>query len=61
MPLDFLRRKGTGTPASKAAPLPVAPQPVPEEAVAEDHQLRLNYGAKTSNGVRLPLDWSSPR
>jgi len=26
---------------------------VPEEAVAEDHQLRLNYAAKTSNGVRL--------
>jgi hypothetical protein len=26
---------------------------VPEEAVAEDHQLRLTYAAKTSNGVRL--------
>jgi hypothetical protein len=26
---------------------------MPEEAVAEDHQLRLNFGAKTSNGVRL--------
>jgi hypothetical protein len=29
------------------------PQPVPEEAVAQDHQLRLNFGAKTSVGVRL--------
>ena len=26
---------------------------MPEEAVAEEHQLRLNFGAKTSNGVRL--------
>jgi len=54
VPLEFLRRKGTGTPARKAAvPIPAAPQAVPEEAVAEDHQLRLNYAAKTSNGVRL--------
>jgi len=54
LPLDFLRRKGTGTPARKgAAPLPVMPEPVPEEAVAQEHQLRLNYSAKTSTGVRL--------
>ncbi len=54
MPLEFLRRRGGDARASKAtAPtLPVS-QPVPEEAVAEDHQLRLNFGAKTSNGVRL--------
>lgn len=54
MPLEFLRRKGTGESSRRAAAsIPVAPQPVPEEAVAEDHQLRLNYAAKTSNGVRL--------
>jgi len=54
VPLEFLRRKGTGTPAGKAAaPLPVMPEPVPEEVVAQDHQLRLNYSAKTSTGVRL--------
>jgi hypothetical protein len=54
VPLEFLRRKGTGTSAGKAAsPAPAAPPAVPEEAVAEDHQLRLNYAAKTSNGVRL--------
>ena len=55
MPLEFLRRKGTGTPAGKApaAAMPVAPQPIPEEALAEDHQLRLNFAAKTSAGVRL--------
>jgi hypothetical protein len=54
VPLEFLRRKGGGTRASKAAvPETQAPPPVPEEAVAEEHQLRLNFGAKTSNGVRL--------
>jgi hypothetical protein len=33
--------------------MPAPPPPVPEEAVAEDHQLRFTYAAKTSNGVRL--------
>lgn len=56
MPLEFLRRRGGGPPA--ATPPRVTPelpgsQPVPEEAVAQDHQLRLNFGAKTSVGVRL--------
>ena len=52
MPLEFLRRKGGGPKAPKdAAPPP--PPPIPEEAVAEDHQLRLTFGAKTSSGVRL--------
>jgi hypothetical protein len=50
VPLEFLRRKGS----SKAVePAPEAPPPVPEEAVAEEHQLRLTFGAKTSNGVRM--------
>lgn len=54
MPLEFLRRKGGGTRASKATvPEPQAPAPVPEEAIAEEHQLRLTYGAKTSSGVRM--------
>jgi hypothetical protein len=52
VPLEFLRRKGGGPKAPTEA-APVAPPPIPEEAVAEDHQLRLNFGAKTSNGVRL--------
>lgn len=56
MPLEFLRRKGGGSQASNAtasaAAVP-APAPVPEEAVAQEHQLRLAYGAKTSTGVRL--------
>lgn len=53
MPLEFLRRKGGGARSSKAdIPVPVD-APVPEEAAAEEHQLRLTFGAKTSNGVRL--------
>lgn len=54
MPLDFLRGKGRKGQGSKAG-TPAAPEraPVPEEAVAQEHQLRLTYGAKTSNGVRL--------
>jgi hypothetical protein len=52
VPLEFLRRKGGERPAAKGA-APEAPPPVPEEAVAEDHQLRLTFGAKTSVGVRL--------
>lgn len=55
MPLEFLRRKGSATPSPKAAvPEPMGPPPVPEEAVAQDHQLRLTFGAKTSTGVRMP-------
>ena len=54
VPLEFLRRKGGGARASKAAQLPPSePEPLPEEAVAQEHQLRLNFGAKTSAGVRL--------
>lgn len=50
MPLEFLRRKPSkGT--AEAAPEP--PPPIPEEAVAEEHQLRLTFGAKTSTGVRM--------
>ena len=54
MPLEFLRRKGGGAQAPKGVvPEPTPPPAVPEEAVAEEHQLRLTYGAKTSNGVRM--------
>jgi hypothetical protein len=51
VPLDFLRRKGRGPKAADAAQEPALA--IPEEAVAEDHQLRLNFGAKSSSGVRL--------
>jgi len=54
VPLDFLRRKGSVPSSKAAAPEPAAPPPVPEEAVAQEHQLRLTFGAKTSSGVRVP-------
>ena len=54
MPLEFLRGKGRKAQGSKAGTPPVPERaPVPEEAVAQEHQLRLTYAAKTSNGVRL--------
>lgn len=56
MPLEFLRRRGT-EPAPSAASAPAAPTlptaVLPEEVVAQDHQLRLNYAGKTSEGVRI--------
>jgi hypothetical protein len=55
VPLEFLKRRGAGRPAAKGkvAPATQAPAAIPEEAVAQDHQLRLNFGAKTSVGVRF--------
>jgi hypothetical protein len=55
VPLEFLRRRGVGPPADQGTAPPAQPQsvPIPEEAVAQDHLLRLNFGAKTSIGVRL--------
>jgi hypothetical protein len=56
VPLEFLKRRGGDGPAARgkaAMPDMAAPAPVPEEAVAQDHQLRLTFGAKTSVGVRL--------
>jgi len=54
VPLEFLRRKDGKAAAAKAAAAAVPePAPIPEEAVAQEHQLRMNFGAKTSAGVRL--------
>lgn len=55
MPLDFLKRKNVPEPG---APQPAAPAPtgsivMPEEAVAQDFQLKLYYAGKTSEGVRM--------
>lgn len=54
MPLDFLKRKG----GPEAAPKPSTPPTnskslMPEEVVAQDHQLKLYYAGKSSEGVRL--------
>lgn len=56
MPIEFLRRRGKdGRDGGSKAP-PPAPTPtnrLPEEVIAQDHQLRLSLSAKTSEGVRL--------
>ena len=57
MPLEFLRRRG-GDPApapttSQPGPSGTASHALPEEVVAQEHQLRLNYAGKTSEGVRI--------
>lgn len=58
MPLEFLRRKGGGTPDSASSTPPPRPSAhsgvaLPEEVVAQEHLLRLTYAGKTSEGVRI--------
>lgn len=56
MPLEFLRRKSNPpapAPAPAAATAVPSGQTLPEEVVAQEHQLRLNYAGKTSEGVRI--------
>ncbi len=54
MPLEFLKRRGNSeadAAASNATPSPSVL--MPEEAVAQDHLLKLYYAGKSSEGVRL--------
>ena len=53
VPLDFLKRKGNAAAAAPPAPEPVTSKLMPEEVVAQDHQLKLYYAGKSSEGVRL--------
>jgi hypothetical protein len=61
VPLEFLKRRGAPEtpPTEPAAPGPPQPRPgvssvtLPEEVVAQEHQLRLYYAGKTSDGVRM--------
>jgi hypothetical protein len=58
VPIEFLRRRGGDGKAdaqAKAAPPRGAPAAarLPEEVIAQDHQLRLSFSAKTSEGVRF--------
>jgi hypothetical protein len=56
LPLEFLRRRkgGSTSPATTIVPAPSSHSTLlPEEVVAQDHQLRLTFAGKTSEGVRL--------
>ena len=54
MPLEFLKRKGNADAATAAPTASAAPSGMmPEEVVAQDHQLKLYYAGKSSEGVRL--------
>jgi hypothetical protein len=54
VPLEFLRRRGGGGSAADAAlTRQTSLAPLPEEAVAQEDQLRLTFAAKTSEGVRF--------
>ncbi|GAC1665933.1 MAG: hypothetical protein NVS9B8_07150 [Candidatus Limnocylindrales bacterium] len=58
MPLDFLKRRSTASTASAATPSAPAPSrhapiTLPEEVVAQEYQLKLYYGGKSSEGVRM--------
>ncbi len=48
MPLDFLKRSGR-----KPEPASTAPRLLPDEIEAEEHELKLTYRAKSSQGVRM--------
>jgi hypothetical protein len=52
VPLDFLKRRGQA--AESAAPAPAKTSGLmPEEVIAQDHQLKLYYAGKSSEGVRM--------
>jgi hypothetical protein len=69
VPIEFLRRRGSGGSGEAAAPAKPAAAPakpaaeqrpgratrlaIPEEVSAQDHQVRLSYAAKASEGIRL--------
>lgn len=53
MPLEFLKRRRGAEAAAVAVPPPAASVTLPEEVVAQEYSLRLYYGAKSSDGVRM--------
>jgi hypothetical protein len=55
VPIEFLRRRANGASAkaAKAAATPAIRPAMPEEVAAQDHQVRLSYAAKSSEGIRL--------
>ena len=53
MPLEFLKRKSSADAAAAPTAAPAVSPMMPEEAVAQDHILKLYYAGKSSDGVRL--------
>lgn len=56
MPLDFLKRRGSGPEpelAGSPAPVPVTSAVLPEEVVAQEYALKLSYAGKSTEGVRM--------
>jgi len=54
VPLDFLKRRPNEEPAkTSAVPAAASSVVLPEEVVAQEHQLRLYYAGKSSEGVRM--------
>lgn len=54
MPLDFLKRKKGELPgATPAAAAATGSVVLPEEVVAQEYQLKLDYAGKSSEGVRM--------
>jgi hypothetical protein len=54
VPLDFLKRRGSGNGhATSATPPATASSALPEEVVAAEYQLKLYYAGKSSEGVRM--------
>jgi hypothetical protein len=55
VPLDFLKRKSSAAeaPATTAPPQPTSSVVLPEEVVAQEYLLKLNYAGKSSEGVRM--------
>jgi hypothetical protein len=57
VPLDFLKRRGgEADKAGKSAPAArrsVSVVGLPEEVVAQEYQLKLNFGGKSTEGVRM--------
>jgi hypothetical protein len=54
VPLEFLKKRGNAdAQATAAKPAKQTGQSMPEEIVAQDHQLKLYYAGKSSEGVRM--------
>jgi hypothetical protein len=53
VPLDFLKRRGGNTQASRGTPKPAPTALLPEEVIAQEFQLKLYYAGKSSEGVRM--------